>query len=85
MMNEVSKAKNDATAEVGIKTKTFNMWCQSFETWIPQEIIAKTMKQVNLTDYAGYICFIGVDLSSVSDFTSLSVLIPADDRFIYKT
>lgn len=43
------------------------------------------MKPVNIKDYTGYICFIGVDLSSVSDFTSLSVLIPADEKFIYKT
>lgn len=85
MRGEVTKAKNDATAEVGILTKTFNMWCQAFSVWIKQEEVVKCMKKVNIEDYRGYTGYIGVDLSSVGDFTSISLLIPLGNKNVYKT
>lgn len=85
MRSEVQKAKNDSSAVTGILTKTFNMWVQSYTQWIPMEKIAKQMSNVNLEDYRGNICYLGVDLSSVGDFTSLSCLIPYKDKFIFKS
>lgn len=87
MEGEVLKAKNDATAEVGVKTKTFNMWCSSSMSWIPQEIVVKCMGQsVDLNDYAGRIAVIGQDLGAVSDFSSISVCIPIEDnKYVFKT
>ncbi len=85
MKGEVQKAKNDATAEVGVKTKTFNVWCQSYNVWIPMEQIAQCMTPINLDDFKGQLCYIGVDLSTVSDFSSLSVMFPKDDKFYFKT
>lgn len=85
MKTEVQKAKNDATAEVGVKTKTFNMWCQAYNVWIPMEQIAQCMTPINLDDFKSQLCYIGVDLSTVSDFSSLSVMFPKDDKFYFKT
>lgn len=84
---EIKKATNDSTAEVGVKTKTLCQWVQSKLTWIPQEIIAKQMAPVNLEDYAGQFCIIGTDLSTVSDFSSLSVFLPpvGDGPYVFKT
>lgn len=84
MANEVQKAKNDSTALNGILTKTFNMWVSSYNAWIPREIIAKRMEPVNIEDYRGCVCYLGVDLSSVGDFTALSCMIPYEDKFIFK-
>lgn len=83
--SEVLKAKNDATAQVGVKTKTLNMWCDSMQVWIPQEVVVKSMKKIDLKDFQGCLCYIGVDLSSVSDFTSLTCMIPYDDKYYFKT
>lgn len=87
MKGEVQKAKNDMTAEAGVKTKTFNMWVSSSLTWIPQEIVAKCMQtKVDLQDYAGQLAYIGQDLGSVSDFTSISVIIPLpEEKYAFKT
>lgn len=87
MIGEVNKALVDSTAEVGVKTKTFNMWCQSQMTWIPQEIIAKQMDVVDLEDYAGQFCVIGVDLSCVNDLSAISVMFPPcgeDGKYVFK-
>lgn len=84
LREQVQAAKNDASQRVPIMTKNFNIFCQSKNTWIPQELIVRNMDTVNLEDFEGKICYIGVDLGSVSDLTSLSVLIP-DEKFYFKT
>ena len=85
MLGEIQKAKNDPTAEVGVKTKTFNIWCQSKMVWIPQEKVVKCMQDINLEDYAGYTAYIGTDLSSVNDMTAMSVFIPlGEEKFVIK-
>lgn len=83
MMAEVNKAKIDPTAEVGVKTKTLNLWCSSEFTWIKPEIMVQLMKDISLEDYTGYSCIVGVDLSSVGDMTAVSVLIPIENKRIF--
>lgn len=79
-------AKNDSTQIVPVKTKNFNIWCSAASVWIRQEEIAACMKQkIDLEDFRGMIGYIGVDLASVGDTTSLSVAIPKDDKFYFKT
>lgn len=85
LRDQVKAAQNDSTQETPIKTKNFNIWMNSSIQWISQDIIVKQMESVNIEDYAGYTCYLGVDLSSVGDFTSLSCMIPYEDKFIYKS
>lgn len=83
MLGEVNKAKVDPTAEVGVKTKTLNMWCTSEFVWIKPEAMVQLMKDMKLEDYAGYPCIVGVDLSSVGDMTAISALIPLENKRIF--
>jgi len=83
MLGEVNKAKVDPTAEVGVKTKTLNLWCSSEFTWIKPEIMVQLMKDIKLEDYTGYSCIVGVDLSSVGDMTAVSAMIPIENRRIF--
>ena len=85
MRGELLKAKNDITAEVGVKTKVFNMWCSSRLSWLPMELVAKKMSAVDLNDFRGESCYIGVDLSAVADLTALSVCIPHEGKYFFKT
>ena len=80
MLGEVNKAKVDPTAEVGVKTKTLNIWCTSEFTWIKPETVVGCMKDMTIEDFAGYPCVIGVDLSSVGDITALDAMIPIGDK-----
>ncbi len=84
--SQIASAKNDISQMVGVKTKTLNMWCPSSEVWIPQEKVAETMETLDLQDYEGQVCYIGVDLSAISDLTALSVMIPTTegDKTIYR-
>ena len=54
-------------------------------SWIQQELVAQYMQTLLWKDFEGCTCYIGVDLASVSDFTSMSVMIPKDDKKYFKT
>lgn len=83
MRSELQKMKNDITAEVGIKTKTFNMWCTSSMVWIAPEAIVNCMADIKLEDYIGYTGVIGVDLGSVNDLTAISLMIDIGDKRVF--
>lgn len=92
MRDQIRQAIQTPSNEVSIKTKNLNMWCQSSDVWIPYEYIDKVSEKVNLDDFIGDECYMGVDLSSISDLTSFSVLFPPNeerkkwpDKFVFKT
>lgn len=86
LRDQLTLAKNDSTQIVPVKTKNFNIWCSAASVWIRQEDIAECMKQkIVLEDFRGLVGYIGVDLASVGDTTSISVVIPKDDKFYFKT
>lgn len=82
---QVKKAKNNSSLEVGTRTKNFNQWVSSQDIWISNDLLLKYSQDVKLEDYKDSFCYMGVDLSAVSDLTALSILIPIDDKFIFKT
>lgn len=83
MRGELVKMKNDTTAEVGVKTKTYNMWCTSSTVWVKPEIVVSNMAELSLEDYIGYTGVIGVDLGSVNDLTAITLLIPLAEKKVF--
>lgn len=84
LREQMTLMKNDSTQIVPVKTKNFNIWCQSAQVWIRQEDVAACMKKrFTLEDFRGRTCYIGVDLASVSDLTALSVMVPVEDEFYF--
>lgn len=91
MNKQVKSAINDPTNEVGVKTKILNLWCDVAETWISSDIIRKrmlnddgTQYKLDLNDYRESIAFVGVDLSSVNDLTSFSLLLYNPDEGVFR-
>lgn len=81
---EIRKAMNSPSEEVNVKTKTLNMWCDSETVWIPEHYILSASSCINLADYKEKEAYCGIDLSSTSDLTSLSILIPTGTEMIFK-
>lgn len=81
---QVQSAKNNPSETVGVLTKTLNQWCDSSEVWIPENYILKSTQSIDLNNFKDEICYIGVDLSSTSDLTGVSYLIPKDDKYYFK-
>ena len=81
LRDQVKMATNNVAQEVGVKTKNFNMFCQSRDVWIKDEYVTKSfIKRFDLDKYKGEECYIGVDLSAVSDMSAMAVLIPTYEK-----
>ena len=82
---QVQNAKNNSSLEVGIKTKNFNIWCDTAETWIPNDNLLESSRTLDLSEFSGSMGFIGVDLAAVGDLTAVSLLVPKDGLYYFKT
>jgi len=83
---EVNRAKNNAGTMAEVKTKTLNIWLQSADVWISPDIVNKASEKIDLNNYRGCTCYVGVDLASVSDLTAVSLMIPTDSgKYVFKT
>ncbi len=91
---EIRKAKNNPSEMTNLLTKTFNKWVQSKEVWIPDKYILSSMHKVDISEIRtdDEVCYCGVDLASVEDLCSATVLLPPNpdrefypDKFILKT
>lgn len=86
LRKEVRKAMNTPSDEVNVKTKNLNMWCDSSDVWIPDDYILACSRKVDLADFTtNDDCFAGIDLSSTSDLTCVSFMIPKDGKLYFKT
>ncbi|WP_306556973.1 terminase TerL endonuclease subunit [Prevotella intermedia] len=76
---------NNPSEEVGVKTKTLNLWCDVADVWLPESYIVRASKEIHLEDFRDCECYIGVDLSATSDLTAVSYLIEKDNTYYFKT
>lgn len=84
LKEQVNQAKNNPSEEVGVKTKNLNIWCDSSEVWIPDFYIIEATNSINIDDYKNHSCYLGVDLGATSDLTALTVLIPQENKLLFK-
>lgn len=82
---QVLQAQNNPSLETGVRTKHLNEWVSSSNVWIPDKYIINSMQDIDLKQFNDCIGFIGIDLSSVSDLTAVTLLVPQDYKFYFKT
>lgn len=85
MREQIHSATINPSEEVGVKTKLLNLWCDSASVWLPESYIVRNSKKVNLEDFRGCQCYVGVDLGATSDLTAVSYLIEKDGTYYFKT
>lgn len=82
---QVQSAINNPSEEVGVKTKTLNLWCDSSAVWLPESYIVRNTQSINLDAFKDMECYVGVDLAATSDLTAVSYLMVKDDKYYFKT
>ena len=82
---QVQSAINNPSEEVGVKTKTLNLWCDSVKVWLPETYIIKASKNIDWDSLKDCPCYVGVDLASTSDLTAVSYLVVKDGLYYFKT
>lgn len=84
LREQITAARNNAALETGVKTKNFNIFCQTKNVWIPDTYLSSVFGEVNINDFKDEDCYMGVDLSAISDLTATSILFPPNpDRKVY--
>ncbi|MDR3137851.1 MAG: terminase large subunit [Tannerellaceae bacterium] len=81
LVNAVNGAKNHNSEVVNVKTKNFNVWCQSGQLWIPDTVILAASKAVEPEQFR--YCYVGIDLAATSDLTAMSALFVGDEGKLY--
>lgn len=59
-----------------VKTKNFNLWQQSINRWITDDVWMNCSGHVNEEEFTGRHCTIGLDLSTNTDLTAICAAIP---------
>lgn len=83
LQSEITKAKNTPSLEVSVKTKNLNQWLSTSNVWINDLTIINQSNKLNIINFQNYNCYVGVDLSAVSDLTAVSYLIDLDDKYYF--
>ena len=82
---QVQSAINNPSDEVGVKTKTLNLWCDTAQVWLPENYIVKASKDVDWEQFRDMPCYVGVDLAATSDLTAVSYLVVKEDKYYFRT
>ena len=82
--NRLNDAKNNARKQSTYKTKHLNIWVGSREAYFNVEKWRDCYAEgLELSDYEGQLCYMGLDLASKVDIAALEILIPvSDDEFV---
>lgn len=90
LKNRILESKSIPSIEADTKTKDFNLYIQAADVWISDETIMNTFQKVDLQQLNGETCYGGLDLASVSDLTSFSLMFPPNksrdyfpDKYIF--
>ena len=82
---QVQSAINNPSEEVGVKTKTLNLWCDTSQVWLPETYLVKACKNMDWNKLKDQPCYVGVDLASTSDLTAVSYLVVMDEKYYFRT
>ena len=83
LRSEVNTAINNPREETNVKTKNLNIWCDVAEVWIPEQKLVSISRPIDWSIFNPDedLCYVGVDLSAVSDLTAVAYLIRHDERY----
>lgn len=80
---QIRRAKISSVEENGIRTKNLNQWVSSIASWIPYNVLLEATQNLRMQDFEGLPAYIGVDLSTVSDMSAVSVMVPMEGKYYF--
>ena len=78
--NTIKKARGIPSEWVEMLTKRFNVWCQGSTPWLGDGNWAQCERQYTESDLLHQDCYLGLDLSSTNDLTSLCYTFPHGNK-----
>ena len=81
---ELAKALESSAKEIQFRIKYMNQWVESKTIWISDERINAHMEPLSFDSFKDIPCYVGIDLASVSDLTSVTFLWPIEGKYYFK-
>lgn len=86
LKDRVDTADTNPTQKPLILTKNFNMFSKDIMSWISQTTLEKSSSKISLSNIGkDNYCYVGIDLSAVSDLTCITALIKKSSKYYFKT
>ena len=88
MKQQIQMAQNNSSEERAILTKTFNMWVNMKNDWLPYSLLLENTKKFEIEEFKDVqklYGIMGIDLGSTSDMTSISLGFNYESKFYFKT
>ncbi|MFM2580632.1 terminase large subunit [Vibrio fortis] len=80
--NELQQAMEITSKRANFLTKFCNKFVNSADAWLDVDQVRKCKADINLQDYKGKQCYIGLDLAQKLDLTAMSLIFPQEDGLI---
>lgn len=79
LKGQLAQAKRSAVKQASYKTKHLNMWVGAKQAWMNMLAYqACRKKHLDMEDYKGRECYIGIDLASKLDLADMAILFPPE-------
>ncbi len=86
LREQYNQAKNNNSLRNYIFSRNFGVWSKTVDIWISDDLIAENMENFDpIEQFKDYQVYCGVDLSAVSDLTSVSYLCVVDNHYHFYT
>jgi phage terminase large subunit-like protein len=84
--NDLNDALISPSHQPDFKAKTCGIWTNNTSNWLSQQVIdsLKQEEPLDFTAFTNHPGYIGIDLSSVNDFTAITLCFKKDDHFYLK-
>lgn len=80
LKGHLAQARRSAAKQNSYKTKYLNLWVGAKAAWMNMLLYqACRKKNLDIKDFKGRRCFIGIDLASKKDVASMSIVFPPED------
>jgi len=83
MQRKAKKAMELPTAQNNFLTKHLNVWVNAATAWMDMQRWEECAAELNMEDFAGEPCWIGLDLAEKVDIAAVSILFKRDDIFYH--
>jgi len=83
LVDSINKAKIQPSIETDIRTLNLNQWMTTKTVWIPEKYLDNAFIELDIKDFYGQSCVVGVDLGSTSDLTAVVILFEKDDEYFF--
>lgn len=76
----LAEKQNNQAELVPYLAKTFNIWSAGSGQWLSSEVFDKNFDEtLNIDDFEGQPCILGMDMASTDDLASLAIVFPQDN------